>query len=198
MREAHARNPGLRRAPEGKKKRCGHCGEEGHNRRACPQRLAEAQAQAEAKSAAAAEVRAEQLSRLIVIEEVDDAAAELASPAAAAAAASAEADVAAPAPAAAAPVPAAAAGAAAAAGSLAAEGEPGVLAPPPPPPGVPAAPAPAPVVAEGLQVRQLAPGMTVTEDGSWVFPLPQSKEECVVQAAQVRAAQAPRLQGSAA
>ena len=46
MREAHARNPALRHSSAGQRKRCGHCGEEGHNRKTCPALLLEAAATA--------------------------------------------------------------------------------------------------------------------------------------------------------
>jgi hypothetical protein len=36
-----------------------------------------------------------------------------------------------------------------------------------------------------VPTRQLAPGMALSPEGGWVFPLPRSKEECVQQAAQV-------------
>ncbi|KAL4451370.1 hypothetical protein ABPG77_009442 [Micractinium sp. CCAP 211/92] len=197
MREAHARNPQLRHSAAGQKKKCGHCGQEGHNRRACPQLLAAAQAMGErvrgtedAKKAGKAGQPAQSAgagaavpagkaageeaaqppapSRVIVIEEVDTS-----------------------------PTPAQGSAAQKAAGAAAAT-QPDVLqgassASSPPtssPESLPRAPA-APVGAaspalpgRALPTVAMAPGMSLCPEGSWVFSLPQSKEECVAQAAQ--------------
>lgn len=199
MREAHARNPQLRHSAAGQKKKCGHCGQEGHNRRACPQLLAAAQAAGEAVRAAEHATKAGKTgkaaqpagaaeavpaggaaaqappqpppppgpSRMIVIEEVD----------------------AGPLPPEA-PVAPAARAAAAAHPDAGQAGSNGGGPPPSSQEGLPRAPAgsgsPAPPT-RALPTVAMAPGMSLCPEGSWVFSLPQSKEECVAQAAQVRA-----------
>ena len=245
MREAHARNPQLRHAPAGRQKRCGHCGEVGHNRKTCPQLVAaQAEQMAEAgtdpqpkepkgrggraKAASPEAAQAPPASRVIVIEEVDDdpqgvAATSLAGAAAASSGSSSSSSSAgagaSPAPAvlsSAADVqqaaaaaagddqlPAAAGAAASAAGAaptdMAAAKAAAAAAPPPPPPPkqqqpLQRPPEPPAVVAgepslpysDVLQNRWLAPGFSLSPEGGWLFQLPQSKEECVAQAAQVR------------
>lgn len=196
MREAHARNPQLRHSAAGQKKKCGHCGQEGHNRRACPQLLAAAQAAGEAVRAAEHATKAGKTgkaaqpagaaeavpaggaaaqappqpppppgpSRMIVIEEVD----------------------AGPLPPEA-PVAPAARAAAAAHPDAGQAGSNGGGPPPSSQEGLPRAPAgsgsPAPPT-RALPTVAMAPGMSLCPEGSWVFSLPQSKEECVAQAAQ--------------
>lgn len=207
MREAHARNPQLRHSAAGQKKKCGHCGQEGHNRRACPQLLAAAQAMgervrgtedakkagkagqpAQSKGAGAAvpagKAAGEEAgqppapSRVIVIEELDTS-----------------------------PTPAQGSAAQKAAGAAAAtqpdvlQGASSASSPPtssseslpraPAAPGGAASPA---LPSRALPTVAMAPGMSLCPEGSWVFSLPQSKEECVAQAAQVGAA-GPRGRG---
>lgn len=196
MREAHARNPRLRHSAAGQKKRCGYCGQEGHNRRACPQLLAAAQSAGEGQRAAeqetaarkagrqaqpagaAADAHADDViaeavpqaanppapSRVIVIEEVDGSPLPSADPAAA------------PDPAAAAAQLDAAAGQAASSGGLATGSQEGSL----------RSPVGAALPGRALPTLAMGPGMSLCPEGSWVFSLPQSKEECVAQAAQVR------------
>ncbi|EFN50839.1 expressed protein [Chlorella variabilis] len=76
MREAHARNPQLRRSAVGLKKRCGHCGQEGHNRKTCPQLVDTAAGAGGAanvtRAAAVTPAAAAPASKVIVIEEVDE------------------------------------------------------------------------------------------------------------------------------
>lgn len=239
MREAHARNPQLRHAPAGRQKRCGHCGEVGHNRKTCPQLVA---AQEErlvslglrvqpsepkpqglrAQAASPQPDSAPPAGRVIVIEEVDDArsleSAALASVEAAASTSddgsgagasttvqSSAADVQPTADdgvAGGAGQPLPAAGAAPAIAAELAAGQLAAAAPPPQPPSPkpqqPQQPlqrqpdaaellggeGPLPY-SEVFQTRWLAPGFTLNAEGGWVFHLPQSKEECVAQAAQV-------------
>ena len=230
MREAHARNPQLRHAPAGRQKRCGHCGEVGHNRKTCPQlvaaqaeQLAEAGTEPQpkeprtrggrAKAASAEAAQAPPASRVIVIEEVDDDAQGVAATSLAVAAAagsggsssagagtspavlSSAADVQQAAAAAGDEQLQAAAGAAASAAGAAPVDA--AAAPPPPPkqqqplqrpPEPPAVVAGEPSLpySDVLQTRWLAPGFSLSPEGGWLFQLPQSKEECVAQAAQVR------------
>ncbi|KAL4420712.1 hypothetical protein ABPG75_010368 [Micractinium tetrahymenae] len=210
MREAHARNPRLRHSAAGQKKKCGHCGQEGHNRRACPQLLAAAQAlgeslraadqaataskaaQAAAEAVPAGEAAAEAVpqaaqppapSRVIVIEEVD--ASPVPPEAAAAATAGAGAAVPADAPAGqhasatdgvATSSPTSSAERGAAVGSSS-EGAARALT------GLGGAASPA-LPSRSLPTLPMVPGMSLCPEGSWVISLPQSKEECVAQAAQ--------------
>jgi hypothetical protein len=98
MREAHARNPQLRHSAAGQKKKCGHCGEEGHNRKTCPQLLSAAAASAAVAAGRGREAqqatsrsRTRSRSRVILIQEVDADSPLLPAPAAAVAAPAAEA-----------------------------------------------------------------------------------------------------------
>lgn len=199
MREAHARNPGLRHSNAGQKKKCGHCGEEGHNKRACPQlKAAAAEAQAAAQAAAAeAEEAARQasLSRVIVIE-VDEGGLEAGAHAAAdnsppPTSAAADETLAVHAVAAAAAAEVAGSSTAAMVAASSHEGSSAAAAPalhavpqPQPQPQQPAEAAPQHPAA--LPTRQLGPGLELSLDGDFVYPLPASKEQCVAQAAQVR------------
>lgn len=211
MREAHARNPNLRRSAAGLKKRCGHCGEPGHNRKTCPQLAA-----AEQAAPGAAETAA-QRPRVILIEEVDDhplpaepvvSAASLessleGSPALGTNDASLEALPAAPATTAEPPTHAASEAAGTGSGSpprsssrqpssrsgSTSEREPPSTVPAAQPPGLPTVapvqpPPPQLPFTDLLPTRHMAPGMALSPDGAWIFPLPRSKEECVSQAAQ--------------
>ena len=98
MREAHARNPQLRHSAAGQKKKCGHCGEEGHNRKTCPQLLSAAAASAAVAAGRGREAqqatsrsRTRSRSGVILIQEVDADSPLLPAPAAAVAAPAAEA-----------------------------------------------------------------------------------------------------------
>ena len=245
MREAHARNPQLRHAPAGRQKRCGHCGEAGHNRKTCPQLVAareerlaslglrvqpnEPKARGRGKAASPQPDLAPPASRVILIEEVaieevdnaqeGSALASLEPSAAAAAATSSSnsstgtaagtavqsipADVqqaAADAVAAGARPPTAAGAASADAAEVAVARAAAAATAPRPTSPKPQQPlqrqpdaaellggeGPLPY-GEMLQTRWLAPGFSLDAEGGWVFSLPQSKEECVAQAAQVRA-----------
>ena len=203
MREAHARNPQLRHSAAGQKKKCGHCGEEGHNRKTCPQLLSAAAASAAAAAGRggaaqqAGSKRSSNRSRVILIQEVDADSPLLPPPAAAAqavaaapaaavvaggegaissAAAAASTSLAQPA---ADDAPAAAAATRPAAAGTAASSS---LEPVRPAAAGVAPPLPA---RDLVPTLQLVPGMALSPDGDWVLPLPRTKEECVAQAAQV-------------
>lgn len=197
MREAHARNPQLRRSAVGLKKRCGHCGQEGHNRKTCPQLVDTAAGAGGAanvtRAAAVTPAAAAPASKVIVIEEVDEK--PLASEPALSNGISNDTSVKAlggGSSLAAMPDSPADAAAAAPSSSAVSSNERSQASPaavgavPPALPHASVAPLLPPVPYNDLlPTRQLAPGMALSPEGGWIFLLPRSKEECVTQAAQV-------------
>ncbi|KAL4855618.1 hypothetical protein ACK3TF_003942 [Chlorella vulgaris] len=179
MREAHARNPQLRRSAAGLKKRCGHCGEAGHNRKTCPQLVG-------ASSASGA--GSPPSKKLIIIEEEEEAeeqeeeaqqeGVQLVPPSftathtpSSSSAGSNDADRSSSSSGA---PKAAAAPAGRSGGSPGAVQEAAAQLPATPPQ----------QYVDLLPTRRVAPGMSLGPQGDWIFPLPRNKEECVAQAAQ--------------
>jgi hypothetical protein len=181
MREAHARNPQLRRSAAGLKKRCGHCGEAGHNRKTCPQLVG-------ASSASGA--GSPPTKKLLIIEKGEDAEEQEEE-------AQQEAVQLVPPPNTATHTPSSSsAGSNDADRSSSSSGGPKAAAAPAgrsggSPGAVQGAAAQLPATppqqyVDLLPTRRVAPGMSLGPQGDWIFPLPRNKEECVAQAAQVR------------